>query len=109
MRNFQKPGKTLSLPAPTGGVVGGSFVKIGSIFGVAVQDAAEGELFDLETGGIYDFPKTSAQAWTIGAIIYATTDGVMTTVSTDNTKVGVAVAVAANPSGTGRVRLNSDF
>lgn len=109
MKNFIQPGKTLTLPAPSGGVIGGSFVKIGSIFGVAHQTAAEGEDFDLEVGGVYELGKTSAQAWTIGATIYATSAGVMTTVSTDNTKVGVAVAVAANPSATGRVRLNSDF
>lgn len=109
MKNFVQPGKTLTLAAPTGGVVSGKFYKIGSIFGVAVQSAAEGDLFDLETGGVYDLDKTSAEAWTVGATIYATSAGVMTTVATSNTKVGVAVEAAANPSATGRVRLNTDF
>ncbi|MDR6954130.1 putative RecA/RadA family phage recombinase [Ancylobacter sp. 3268] len=109
MKNYVQPGKTLTLPAPTGGVIGGKFYKIGGIFGVAVYSANEGELFDLETGGVYDLDKTSAEAWTVGATIYATAAGVMTTTATSNTKVGVATAAAANPSATGRVRLNSDF
>lgn len=109
MRNYVQPGKTLTLTAPDGGVVAGKFYKIGSIFGVAAQSAAEGELFDLETGGVYDLPKTSAQAWTVGAAIYADSNGIMTTTSTDNTKVGAASEAAANPSGFGRVRLNDNF
>lgn len=111
MRNFVQPGKTLTLPAPSGGVVSGVFYEIGSIFGVAVQSADEDVPFDLECGGVYDLPKTSAQAWTVGATIYADSNGVMTTAdgSGANTKVGVAVEAADNPSGTGRVRLNDSF
>ncbi|TAA54627.1 DUF2190 family protein [Shinella sp. JR1-6] len=109
MRNYVQPGKTLTLPAPTGGVVSGNFYKIGAFFGVAAISAAEGKPFDLETGEVYDLPKTSAEAWAIGDVIYATSGGIMTTTSSGNTKVGVAVAVAANPSGIGRVRLNDNF
>lgn len=109
MKNFVQPGKTLTLTAPSGGVVSGKFYKIGSFFGVAVQSAAEGKPFDLETGGVYDLEKTSAEAWTVGATIYATSAGVMTTTASGNTKVGAAVAAAVNPSSVGRVRLNSDF
>lgn len=109
MRNFIQPGKILSMIAPAGGVASGEFVKIGSIFGVATTSAAEGLPFELATGEVYELPKTSAQAWAIGNDIYADSSGIMTTVSTDNTKVGVAVAVAANPSGSGLVRLNDNF
>lgn len=109
MRNFIQPGKVLTMTAPTGGVISGEFVKIGSIFGVAAISAAEGESFELETGEVYELPKNSAEAWAVGDVIYADTNGIMTTVSTSNTKVGVAVAVAANPSGSGLVRLNDNF
>lgn len=109
MRNYVQPGKTLTIPAPTGGVVSGSFYKIGAVFGVAAITAAETVPFDLETGEVYDLPKTSAEAWAVGDAIYATSGGIMTTVSSGNTKVGVAVAAAANPSGIGRVRLNDNF
>lgn len=109
MRNYVQPGKTLTLTAPSGGVIGGNFYKIGSFFGVAAQSAAEGVQFDLETGEVYDLPKTAAEAWAEGDVIYATSGGIMTTVSSGNTKVGAAASAAANPSGVGRVRLNSNF
>lgn len=109
MRNFIQPGKVLTMTAPSGGVVSGGFVKIGAIFGVAAVTAAVGQSFELSTGEVYELPKTSAEAWAIGDVIYATSAGIMTTVSSGNTKVGVAVAVAANPSGSGLVRLNDNF
>ncbi|MCO5730087.1 DUF2190 family protein [Rhizobium sp. SSA_523] len=109
MRNFIQPGKVLTMVAPTGGAVSGKFYKIGAIFGVAAISAAEGEQFELATGEVYELPKTSAEAWTAGDVIYATSAGIMTTVATSNTKVGVAVADAANPSGSGLVRLNDNF
>lgn len=109
MRNFIQPGKVLTAVAPTGGVVSGGFVKIGSIFGVAATTAAEAEEFELALGEVYEMPKVSAEAWTFGQVIYADASGIATTVSTSNTKIGVAAAVAANPSGSGLVRLNDNF
>ena len=109
MRNFIQPGKVLTMTAPTGGVVSGAFVKIGAIFGVAATTAAEGEEFELATGDVFELPKTSAEAWVRGDVIYATSGGIMTTVSSGNSKVGVAAAIAANPSGSGLVRLNDNF
>lgn len=109
MRNFIQPGKVLTMVAPAGGAVSGKFYKIGAIFGVAATSADEGDNFELATGEVYELPKTSAEAWATGDVIYATAAGIMTTTSTSNTKVGVAVAVAANPSGSGLVRLNDNF
>lgn len=109
MKNFVSPGKTLTLAAPTGGVVSGSFYKIGSVFGVAHQSAAEGVLFDLETGGIYDLPKTASNTFTAGADVYATAAGVMTSTASGNTKVGAAVVAALAADATVRVRLNDNF
>jgi predicted RecA/RadA family phage recombinase len=109
MRNFVQPGKVITAVAPTGGVVSGGFVKIGAIFGIATTTAAEGTPFELQTGEVHELPKTSAEAWAFGDVIYATSANIMTTTASGNTKVGVAVAVAANPSGSGLVRLNSSF
>lgn len=109
MKTYVQPGKVLTMVAPSGGVVSGGFVKIGAIFGVATTTAAQGEKFELYTGDVHNLPKTSAEAWAVGDVIYATSGGILTTVSSANTKVGVAVLAAANPSGIGRVRLNSDF
>lgn len=110
MKNFVQKGNTLTLHAPSGGVVGGTFLKVGSLFGVVCGDAGEGKLFDLDvSGGVFDLQKTADEAWTEGAAIYATPAGVMTTTASGNTKVGVAVAAAANPSSVGRVLMNSSF
>lgn len=109
MRNFIQPGKVLTMTAPSGGVTSGSFVKIGAVFGVAATTAAESEEFEMAVGEVYDLPKVAAQAWSVGDVIYADGTGIMTTVETGNTKVGVAVEAAENPSGTGRVRLNDNF
>lgn len=109
MRNFIQPGKVLTAVAPTGGVVSGKFYKIGLIFGVAATTAAEGLAFELAIGEVYEFPKVSAEAWTFGQAIYADAAGIMTTTVGSNTKVGVAAAPSANPSGSGLVRLNDVF
>ena len=109
MRNFIQPGKILTAVAPSGGVISGAFVKIGLIFGVATVTAAAGEAFELQTGEVFELPKTSAEAWAFGDAIYATSGNIMTNVASGNTKVGVAIAAAANPSGSGLVRLNDVF
>lgn len=108
MRNFIQPGKVITIVAAAA-VSSGSLVVAGKIFGIAATSAAIGEEFELALGGVYELPKTSAQAWAVGAEIYADANGIATTVSTDNTKIGVAVEAAANPSGVGRVRLNDNF
>lgn len=109
MRNFIQPGKTLTMPAPVGGVVSGALVIIAKIFGIAATTAAEGEPFDLDTGGVYELPKIATEVWVAGDEIYVTVGGVMSKSASGNTKVGVAAAAAANPSGSGHVRLNDNF
>jgi predicted RecA/RadA family phage recombinase len=107
MRNFIQPGKVLDLTAPSGGVVSGNAYKIGQLLVVATVTAAEGETFAAQTEGVVELPKTSAQAWTPGALIYwDPSPGEATTAATaGNHLIGTAVAAAANPSATGRVKL----
>ncbi len=108
MKNFVQHGDIVTVIAPSGGVSSGDLVRVGSIIGVACTDAAEGDEVELKTTGVFDLPKTSAQAWTVGARIYAiAASSLLTNVpGTGNYLVGVATAAAANPSATGRVRLN---
>ncbi|HXV31864.1 MAG TPA: DUF2190 family protein [Sinorhizobium sp.] len=106
MKNYIQPGKSIDITAPSGGVTSGLVAIIGSLIGVAAVTAAEGEAAAIATEGVFELPKTSAQAWTVGAKIYwDATNSVATTVSTSNTLIGIAVAVAANPSSTGMVKL----
>lgn len=105
--NYRKSGEVTTFTAPSGGVVSGTPVLIGSLLVVPLFSAAEDAEFEGKAVGEWTLPKTSAQAWTEGQKIYwnvgtdlADSDG------TTGPLIGVAVAVAANPSGTGVVRLN---
>ncbi len=109
MKNYVQKGETLSLTAPYD-VLSGAGLKVGSIFGIAAGDALSGAAVEASVVGVFDLKKTSAQAWTQGAAIYwDDTNKEATTTSSGNTKVGVAVAGASNPSATGQVRLNGAF
>lgn len=109
MLNKLYPGNIVEVPAPYALASGGGAL-VGALFGVAVTSAASGAIVPLDTKGIFFLPKNSAEAWTIGQALYwDNTNYVVTTTSTANTKIGVAVAVAANPSATGIVRLNGSF
>lgn len=106
MQNLVQTGDVVSLTAPAA-VASGAGVLVGTIFGVAVNSAASGAAVELRLTGVVELPKVGAQAWTEGAAIYwIAADGACTTASSGNTLIGKAVAVAANPSATGLVRLN---
>ena len=103
-------GDTLTFAAPVA-FVSGTGYKVGSLFGIAGFSCASGETGVLWLRGVFTHAKTSAQAWTVGQpIFWDDTAKVMTSAAgTANLKVGVAFAVAANPSSTGSVRLNGSF
>ena len=110
MKDFIKPGDMMTVPAPSGGATSGNGVLVGAMFGVAATTAAESAEVEIMTTGVHALAKTSAQAWTLGAKVYwDNTNKVVTTTASGNTLIGVAVAVAANPSDYGEVRLNGSF
>lgn len=106
MNNFQQVGDTLSLTAPSGGVVSGGFYQIGQLLVCAVHDAAQGETFQGKTTGVYSgAPKTTGQSWSEGSLLYW--DGTkFTTTASTNLPAGCAVASAQSADTTGTVRLN---
>ncbi|WP_118138752.1 DUF2190 family protein [Oceanicella sp. SM1341] len=105
MKNYIQPGDNLTIPAPAD-TDAGAGVAAGLLFGVAQHDAATGEPLTLVTRGVFELPKPNAQPWAIGDALYWTGSQVTTTSGTGNLFIGVAVAVASNPSATGLVRLN---
>lgn len=106
MKNYIQPGSVVTAPAPTD-VASGAGVLVGKLFGVAAISALSGADVEIKTDGVFELNKTSAQAWTVGADIYwDNTAKECTTTTTSNTLIGKALAVAANPSSTGIVRLN---
>ena len=105
-RNYIQPGKILTLTAPYDRASGEAAL-IGTIHGVALGTVASGAQADFAVDGVFELEKTSAQAWTEGALIYwDNTNKVCTTTASGNKVLGVAIAAAANPSSTGTVRLN---
>lgn len=110
MKNFIQRGDVLTIVAAAA-ITSGQLVRENSLIGVAATDAAIGEEVELKITGVFDLPKTSAQAWVRGNPIYMiSASGLLTNVAgTGNYLVGVATADAANPSSTGRVRLNGSL
>jgi predicted RecA/RadA family phage recombinase len=106
MKNFVQKGDTLTLIAPYALASGVGFL-VGAIFAVAVFDAAQGDEVEARAEGVFTLPKTAAQAWTQGQKVYW--DNVNKRCDSDGTVgmlIGTATEAAANPSGTGTVRLN---
>ena len=107
MNNLKSEGKHITLTAPSGGVTAGLGYLIGSLFVVAGSSVAQTLPFVGYTTGVFSLAKTSAQAWTEGQKIYWDAGNARAdSDSTVGALIGVAAAVAANPSGTGDVRLN---
>ena len=88
----------------------GDGLEIGSLIGVLANGGVSGAADALWLEGVFSVKKNSAEAWTVGELIYW--DNVakqFTATATSNTKAGVAVLAAANPSATGTLRLNGTF
>lgn len=108
MKNYLQAGDVVTVAAPAT-VSSGDGVLVGTLFGIAATDAASGAPVEIKTTGVFTLPKTSEQAWTVGAAIYWDAGNKVATTDDDegaNVLIGKALAVAANPSGTGVVRLN---
>lgn len=101
MQNFVQRGDVITIAAPAN-VSSGDFVVVGKLCGVAATDAVSGDDVEITTCGVFELPVTGL---TQGAVVYwDTTPGALTGTSTDNFRVGVAVA--ASGAATTRVRLD---
>lgn len=105
--NYVQPGRTLTLTAPYA-VASGAGALVGNIFGVSLTTLAIAVAGEFTLEGVWSLAKTSAQAWAVGDKIYW--DNVNkrcdNLASAGFVRIGVATAVAANPSSTGYVRLD---
>ena len=90
--------------APTGGVVAGAIVIVGSIVGVAASTASAGADVKIRPEGVYDLAKVPADALAAGAIakVHPAT-GIAGAAGTQS--IGWIVAAAGAGSTTARVRL----
>lgn len=111
MKNYVQDGDKITVAAPAA-KSSGDGVLVGSMFGVAQSDAANGADVVLQTTGVVTLTKVGSQAWTVGAAIYwDDTNSRCTTAATGNTKIGVATAAVGSTAAetTGTVRLNGAF
>ena len=108
MKNYVQHGDTLTLAAPTGGVVSGLPYLIGALFGVAMTSAAEGADFDFRLKGVFeDLPKATGAAWSAGDPLYWDSSAAkLTKTAGDNLQVAVAVVAALSGDTVGIARLN---
>lgn len=105
MKNFSHKGGVLSLIAPRALLSGEAFM-VGAIFAVAAVAAANGAAVEGVTHGVYALPKTSGQAWTVGARIYwDNTNYRCDTSSSAGTLIGAAAAPALSAATSGTVCL----
>jgi predicted RecA/RadA family phage recombinase len=106
MRNYVQPGRSITVAAPTGGVLSGDGVLIGALFGVAQHDAAEGADLELLTEGVVELAKATPLAITVGdRLFWNGADKKLDKTATAQVCVGLAVAAAASADATVRIKL----
>ncbi len=92
---------------PAADVAAGDVVVQGDLVGVAKLDIRAGQLGALAVEGVFDFPKNTGVAYTVGQILYwDDTNNVVTTTATGNKQLGKVVRAAAAADATVRVRLS---
>jgi predicted RecA/RadA family phage recombinase len=108
MKNFVQKGDVLTL-TPAAAVASGVGYLFGTgLFGVAVNDVAISTAGEFITEGVIDIAKTSALAISIGDRLYwDATNKCVNKTATAQQCVGIAVADAANPSSTVKMKLGA--
>ena len=66
MKNFIQPGDSIDVALPAD-KVSGDGVMIGSLFGVLVAGGLSGETRAINTKGVFELPKLTANVMTVGA------------------------------------------
>ncbi len=100
MRTYVQDGATIDATA-NAAVSAGTGMLIGNLFGVALNDAANGAAVRLRTEGVVQIAKTSALAINIGdRLFWDATNKVVNKTSSAQVCVGVAMSTVSNPSAT---------
>lgn len=106
MKNFVQTGDVITVPAPYA-VSSGQGVLVGSLFGVATCDAANGANVDIVPEGVFDITALTSDTGTVGAKMYwDSTNKRLTTTATSNTLVGALTAAKGSSDTTARVYLD---
>jgi len=106
MKNFVQQGNFITAPAPYA-LVSGQGALVGSLFGIASADAANGAEVQLARMGIFDIAALNTDTGAVGVKVYwDNTNKRITTTVGSNTLVGVLAGAKANGDTTARVLLD---
>lgn len=108
MKNFIAHGDTVEFTAGADYSAGDGVV-IGTVFGVVVNDVANGAKGLAKLTGVFRLPKAASQPWTVGAAIHWSAGSkACTTSAVGNRLIGFAVEAVGSGAGEtlGVVRLN---
>jgi predicted RecA/RadA family phage recombinase len=108
MKNFIQKGVNLTLPTPETAISGQALL-IGSIFGVASNNAAIGDNVDLVTEGVFTLPKAGVTMPLGCKVYFDNVAKLCTTVTAGNTLIGSCVEAVSTVAITAPVRLNGSF
>lgn len=106
MKKYSHSGNPLTFLAPAALTKDVPYL-LGVLVVIPCETFASGAQADAMTSGVFfSMPKATGEAWTAGAVLYwDNSAGKFTTTSTNNTKCGVAQAIAASGDTTGPVFL----
>lgn len=108
-RGYIQEGKTLTLVAPRT-LASGAGMLVGSIFAVALADAASGQPVEARRVEVFDLAKATGQAWTQGQKVYWDNAAFnVTTTASGNTLIGAATQAQASADTIGRVLLTGQL
>jgi predicted RecA/RadA family phage recombinase len=106
MINYVQEGKTLSLTPGANVAAGAGYLFGTTLFGVATSAVTSGVSGEFQTEGVIEIAKTSALAISVGDLLYwDATNSVVNKTTSSQRAVGQAVAAAANPSATVKMKL----
>lgn len=106
MKNKVQKGDTITVAAPFA-VTGGQGVLVGSLFGVAAHDAANGASLEVARTGVFDITALQSDTGALGAKVYwDVPNRRLTTTAGSNTLVGCLTAAKGNADVTARVLLD---
>jgi predicted RecA/RadA family phage recombinase len=109
MKNFVQPGDALTLTAPYT-VIAGSLVFVGSIGGVAQNDAATATPVVVQTSGVFNLTHAVTNtAASIGDVAYFDTTNRAISATTTFPRAGVYTEAKVTTSTAVQVRLNGTF
>ena len=108
MKTFKQAGNVLTLTPGADVAAGVGYLFGAGLFGVATQAVANGAAGEFIVAGIVEIAKTSALAISVGdRVFWVPGSKVVNVTATSQVNVGVAVAAAANPSATVRIKLGA--